>query len=203
MLESNFDARRALEARLTRLERQNRQLGRGLLALAAGVCVAAGAGWLAPARAPKTPAVLTARRFVVRDARGRRRIELGVGRHSGSNYVRLYTRHGLLAAELAVWPRVGPALRLLDGRRTPRVDLSYLPGVGSSLELFDAHGHPHLVLLQNGRDRPSIRLSDAEGRGLLLGCARVRLKPKQPPERTPANSLLKLGARGRVLWQAP
>lgn len=192
----------SLDARLLRLERQNRRLRRSLLALAACMAALAGLGWLAPA-SHRLPAAIEARSIVLRDALGRRRIELGTGRHGGSGFLRLYSRHGKLSAELAVWPHVGPALRLLDAHRTPRVDLSYLTGVGSSLELFDARGRRHVTILEAGQDRPSIRLSDADGRQVILGSARVRLAAREPPRRTPANTILRLGRNGRLLWQAP
>ncbi len=192
----------ALESRLRKLEVQNRRLRRGLLALALGLGLAAAPAWMPRPRSP-LPAVLAARSFVVRDALGRRRLVLGTGANSGSGYLRLYTPDGHMAAELAVWPRIGPALRLLDGHRTPRLDLSYLTGIGSSLEFFDARGRRHLAIRLSGNDRPAIQLNDNAGRRLVLGSARVRLLPGRPPQLTPANALLRLGRHGRLLWQAP
>ncbi len=204
----NFPARlQQLEAAIAAERRRN---WRWRLAAGAALLTLGLAGWAHPRRPAASsrlprPAgrVITARAFVVLDPAGRVRARLGMNPRSGNCYLRLYSPHGKLMAEVADWPGLGPALRLLDVHRTPRVDLSYLQGVGSSLEMFDPRGKFRVSLREQGDNLASLQLRDGAGRALLAGNITAHLSPTGPAHHLPTDSLLLYGAHGRLRWQAP
>ncbi len=203
-----------IQAHLEQLEAamaaERRRGWRWRLAAGAALLTLGLAGWVRPRR-PASPSrllrpagrVITARAFVVTDPAGRVRARLGMNPRSGNCYLRLYSPHGKLMAEVADWPGLGPALRLLDVHRTPRVDLSYLQGVGSSLEMFDPRGKFRVSLREQGDDLASLQLRDGAGRALLAGNVTAHLSPTGPARRLPTDSLLLYGAHGRLRWRAP
>lgn len=200
---------RQLEAEVAADHRRGRRFQRWRLAAGAALLTLGLAGWVRPWRPASAPRlrpagrVITARAFVVRDRAGRVRARLGMNPRSGNCYLRLYSPHGKLMAEVADWPGLGPALRLLDVHRTPRVDLSYLQGVGSSLEMFNPHGKFRVSLREKGDNLASLQLRDGAGRAFLAGNVSAHLSPTGPARRLPTGSLLLDGAHGRLRWRAP
>ncbi|MBI1797187.1 MAG: hypothetical protein HYR74_09060 [Candidatus Eisenbacteria bacterium] len=123
--------------RITRLERQVRWLSSlaTLLALAFAALIA----WQFY---PRTQPI-TATGFILRDAQGRRRAELGM-RPDGGPMLRLDNTEERARAMLFMRPDGSVGLRLGDGRGVSRAELSV-----------------------NDRGRPELSVSDADGR--LLG----------------------------------
>ncbi len=123
--------------RIERLERQNRrfkQAGAAVLMLV-GAAIAMG-----QARSPRT---IEAERFILRDAQGRPRIEIGTPRFSGAAV-------GLASDEPAIWimDEKGQArtsisadyVGLATSQGKPLADLQANSDAGASLNLFGANG---------------------------------------------------------------
>lgn len=134
----------SLAERVNRVERQNRRLRIGVVvALLLIVAVAASAVSLVKARKPKA---LEAERFVLRDADGKMRADLGLTKEKR------------------------PALTLYDAKGTARVSLD-LAEEGPSLVMHNAQGKKQ-VALTTTKHSNSLHISDGNGRrriSLLVG----------------------------------
>jgi hypothetical protein len=113
MVEAALDLRTITE-RLERVESQDRQLRRIVIALLLGVVVGAGLGLYAS----KPPTVVEAREFVLRDDDGNMRA-LWTTSASGVSSLHLLDRAGAAHASLSVTPKGAPRLALVDSRGNP------------------------------------------------------------------------------------
>ncbi|HUT75989.1 MAG TPA: hypothetical protein VM221_14275 [Armatimonadota bacterium] len=167
--------------RLERLERQNRRLRWG------GVAVAALLGGLLVMGATSPP-IVEAERFVVRDAEGTVRAVLGVPDEGLSKTLKLdqrgallalYNTHGKVRTVLSIGPegpeRVEvPRLEMMDATGGPRVDLN-VGSLGPRLLLADERtiARVGLSLL---RGRPALSLLDPDSK------AQATLRLEKPGE---------------------
>ena len=124
----------ALQTRLQRLERQNRVFRRGALAMAIIASVAV----LVAAQAPPRSQTMQSERFTLKDAQGRERAWLGMGREGP--VLRFLNENGRERAGLEMG-REGIVLRVLDSRGRLQTGLS-LENSGVAVVSIDATGRP-------------------------------------------------------------
>jgi len=149
----------ALQARVTRVERQARWLTAmttvlALLSMALLV-------WQFGMREP----VLQARGFVLRDAQGRARAELKV-REDGSPILRLNNLYGRSRATLQMLDDGMVALRMMDTDGVLRAELRLEKSGEPSLLLSGKNGQPRVLLAtdeQGGSGTQSVVLRDRSG----------------------------------------
>ena len=171
-----------LEARVGKLERQNRRLKR----VGLGVIAAVGAALLlGQARAPRT---VTAESFVLLDTAGRVRAELGSNK-VGEAYLLLRDAerqervalqqmkdgaalvlrdaNGRMAVMLSADKVVGPGLYLHDPKGRGRTALALSEAIGSYLSFTDANDKIWL-LLEGDEEGGALSLNDGNGKTRLL-----------------------------------
>lgn len=161
-----------LARRVAELERHNRRLHRVVVLLACG-----GLGWLVagprleaqdPGKAAR-PRSVAAEQFLVVDAAGGTRAELGMAKDGP--LLRLLDGAGRSRAELAVG-KDGPFSVLQDEHGRPRISLGLRPE-GSVLRLDDANGHLRMafglrpegsfIRLDDEGQRPRVGLTTGRG----------------------------------------
>jgi hypothetical protein len=124
----------ALQTRLERLERQNRVLRRGGLAM----LLVAGAAVLVAAEAAPKGQIMQGERFSLKDAQGRERAWLGIGREGP--VLRFLNENGRERAGLEMG-REGIVLRVLDSKGYLQTGLS-LEKSGVAVVSIDEAGTP-------------------------------------------------------------
>jgi hypothetical protein len=151
-----------LEERLTRLERMNRRLTLSLVlagGMVATLVVLAVGGCTGPTAPPES---ITARQFVLVDAKGKRRATLGTTTDRAGLWV--FDEGGKTRAMLGMF-RDGPGLDLVDEGGKTRVGLA-LTKDGPSLTLFDEKGQNAAAsLVVNPAGQPGLWLLGMKGEG--------------------------------------
>ena len=192
-----------LEARLAKLERQNRRWKHlGLLFL-----LIAGSGFLLaqaprkPARAAPAPATPTAsydtlvvHRLELRDKAGKLR---GLWWLDGLGpTLTLFDAAGKLRAVLGV-EADGPSLALYDTAGKPRAGLR-VGAKGPELALFDAAGKPRAWLTED-----SLHLEDAQQFRAVVGVTGLKTIETGERHTTSAAAVTLFDKDGEVIWRAP
>jgi len=127
-------------ARLSRLERQNRRMKLGMVAM---LVLVVGLASVAAYR----PRVVEANEFVLRDERGRLRAHLGFPRGGGRPRLGFYDTKGRLRARLGFSRRQrGPALEFRDAQGRSRVSLWFHPLFDAGLAFSDESGEWRLSM---------------------------------------------------------
>ncbi len=156
----------SVEQRLRRVERENRRIKLGMLAV---MLVTGSLFLLGQSRPARVPELIKAQKFQVVDREGRVRIMLGVsGDGSGDSraIVGLQDRSNRVLAVLAVSEYGGSALTLNDVNEKPLVVLAGLGYGTSGLTFNDKDGNARAVLTvwperQGEQATPSLRILDA------------------------------------------
>jgi hypothetical protein len=206
----------ALADRLEQVERQNRTLKCAGIAILLIVCAAVLMG---PARPPQT---VTAQKFVVADAEGTTRAELGIfgktpGFHlygtnnkerpqvsvfasSDGGGVTFFSADGVPSALLQT-TKDGAVLNLFEAEGKGTVHL----GVGSfDFRKPDSGGHQTQYLLVLGDVAgPSIEIEDKHGFKAVTGVVHLQTPEKGESSRTSAASVRLFDKDGKELWSAP
>jgi len=148
-----------LEERVESLERSNRRLKLWVLVVLAVV-----GGLVCIAATQPVANVVRAQRFELVDAKGKVRIQLGIGGKDGqAPGAGLFDEKGQLRAALAVGADGSPFLSLYDEKGNGRAGLSAVPE-GTGLTLYDekGKGRAGLSLVANGN--PLLGLYDEKGK---------------------------------------
>ena len=138
----------ALEARLTRLERQNRWLWLGLVVMLAGALAQVTVG-----QAASAPRTLEAEQFLVRDASGRTLALLGADA-AGNAALAFNDAGGKTRAALGLKSDGTSGLMLNDQRGDKRASLSTQSSGKAGLSLFDDQGKIRAGIALNERGIP-------------------------------------------------
>jgi hypothetical protein len=192
-----------LEARLEKLERQNRRLKRvGLLFL-----LIAGAGFLLaqvprkPARAAPVPAAraatydtLVVHRLELRDEAGKLR---GVWNTTDEDATFWLNDTAGKPRALLVVSAYGPSLQLYDAAEKTRAALNVVADV-PGLWLADAAGKPRARLYE-GR----LSVTDAQGFKAIVGVADLQTVMTGESHTTSAAAVTLFGKDHEVIWRAP
>jgi hypothetical protein len=208
----------AIMARIGRLERENRRFKRGaivFLVMAASVGLMAQTRQSAPAsgqkpkgRAPAAPApaaapagptAVEAQGFILKDANGKVRAELGLAGGSPSLKFRDESGSALVSLSLNEGP-AGPVLLLSDPQHHASVALSVLEKAGPQLSLT---GERADIQLRMGvtPDGTTLELSDKDGFTTSIGNGIV---PKNGQvKKTSAASIVLYNKERKVLWSQP
>jgi hypothetical protein len=185
--------------RLENLERQNRRLrsqGLAFLVLSVGLLVACQL---------HRSGVVEAQRFVLRDSRGRTRIEIATrSEFPAAQGLRYVPERGKLV------PEDRPTLAILGEDGEVRTVL----GAGE-LDLGDTNASSRVSVLAYRMERydpkrdelrdigPAIKVSDENGNAACLGGCEITAPSGAHPQLTPAASLVLSGKDGKVIWRAP
>jgi len=154
---TSTEATASLEARVTVLELQNRRFRR-FLVLSGSLILPL---FLLAAKKEKT---VRANGFILEDASGRPRAEIGFDKR-GSPGLNIYSGAGKAEVVLGFDERQKPNLNLNDGNETKRL------GMG-----FDTEGFPGIdVLGSDGTERVSVGLDDHEQGEISVGDGRPRI----------------------------
>jgi hypothetical protein len=192
-----------LGKRLERVERSVRRyraaLGIAGLLLAGGLLITATLSATGRAlTSTSAPAQIVARSFVLVDANGRTRAELGID--ALGPFLRLLDKAGNMRVTLDTAGEV-PAPAVHDKAGNMRAD-GYLLG-GPSLGLFDKAGKQRVTLGVVG-DAPGLSLYDTAGNlRAALGTVPLENTATGSTETRAESSLVLFNQRGRVLWKAP
>jgi len=205
----------AILARIARLERENRRLKQGaivFLVMIASVGLMAqtrqnppaarpkGRAPAAPApAAPAGPTAVEAQGFILKDANGKVRAELGLAGGSPSLKFRDESGSALVSLSLNEGP-AGPVLLLSDPQHHASVALSVLEKAGPQLSLT---GERADIQLRMGvaPDGTTLELSDKEGFTTSIGNGIV---PKNGQvKKTSAASIVLYNKERKVLWSQP
>jgi len=178
--------------RLEKLERQNQRLRR---AACAALAVVTAFVMIGQAPASRT---VSGNRFVLLDAQGRTRAELGL--KDGSPGLVLLDANEKVQAALVVSPS-GPGLGLFDASGHGRAALT-LTAEGPILSLRDANDKPQVSLAVTA-DGPGLDLQDAEGFSTSVGVAETLSPTTGEKRKTSAASVVLFDSKGTVVWRAP
>lgn len=208
----------AIVARIGRLERENRRFKRGaivFLVMIASVGLMAQTRQSAPASgqkpkartpaapaaaaAPAGPTAVEAQGFILKDANGKVRAELGLAGGSPSLKFRDESGSALVSLSLNEGP-AGPVLLLSDPQHHASVALSVLEKAGPQLSLT---GERADIQLRMGvtPDGTALELSDKDGFTTSIGNGIV---PKNGQvKKTSAASIVLYNKERKVLWSQP
>ena len=169
---------------LDRLERENRRLKRVAVTLLTGIAALAMMGQAVP-----KSRIVEAEKFILKDANGRRRAELGL--QDGSPGLYIYSQAGQLREELKDSDKT-VGLGLIDNG-TPRVvlALSQAGQVGLGLQDKDGTARALLNILPNGFG--FLCLADKDGKD----CAALFTLPNGSPGLEIYDKI------GKIVWKAP
>lgn len=121
-----------------------------------------------PQRSPK---MIEAQGFLVRDAEGRERARLTVG-DDGSPRLVFLDAMGRVRAQISVGPGGTPGIRLLDPSQKAEIGLA-VSGTRPGLILNDRTGHPRAGLCVQDDGSPLLSFRDQQGKlRLVLDCLR-------------------------------
>jgi hypothetical protein len=197
-----------------RLERENHRLKRGALAL---LLLVASVGLMAqtkptapsitqrrrppaPAPAPAGPTAVEAQGFILKDANGHVRAELGLTGSSPSLKFKDENGSALVTLALNSDAPSGPMLLLSDPQHHASVALSVLEHAGPQ---FSLTGERADIQLRMGvaPDGTTLELSDKDGFTTSIGNGVV---PKSgQAKQTSAASIVLYGKQRKVLWSVP
>jgi hypothetical protein len=206
----------AILARIARLERANRRLKQGAIVF---LVMIASAGLMAQTRqsapaasqrpkgraaapapaAPAGPTAVEAQGFILKDANGKVRAELGLTGGTPSLKFRDESGSALVSLSLNEGPG-GPVLLLSDPQHHASVALSVLEKAGPQLSLT---GERADIQLRMGvsPDGTTLELSDKEGFTTSIGNGIV---PKNGQvKKTSAASIVLYNKERKVLWSQP
>jgi len=183
---------KAIRERVSKLEKQNRRLQRGMIAMLAALT-----GFLAMGQAPAEPKIVEAQKFVLKDRDGSIRGWVGsVGK--GSEIVL-----GNDQAQPMITLRVSTDAGDLHfyGNRRSGMNLGMNSGIPSIAILDgDSHGQVEIGFENHG---PSLRLEDSNGFRAIVGTAPAEYAPSGPSRIMPAASVILSDKNKKVLWKAP
>jgi hypothetical protein len=206
----------ALLSRVERLEKENRRLKQGALAF---LLLIASVGLMAqtkqkpsapsssqrqkgraPAPAPAGPTAVEAQGFILKDANGHVRAELGLTGSSPSLKFKDESGSALVTLALNADAPGGPLLLLSDPQHHASVALSVLEHAGPQLSLT---GERADIQLHMGvaPDGTTLELSDKDGFTTSIGNG-VVAKNNQAKQ-TSAASIVLYGKQRKVLWSVP
>lgn len=190
---------RELVARLAKLERSNRRLKHGALAV---VVLAAALGAMAATR--PVPDKITAHEFNLVDAAGKVRVNISlaggeptIAFNDAREFTRLQMDLAMGEPHIQLWDA---AVRPSERRWVPVAD-PRIPDIA----IFSAQGSaPAIVLGVGAKDTPSITLSDSHGFGMNLGSTGMVTRAGAT-QQTSAASITMFGndKNHHVIWQAP
>lgn len=196
MSEANMES---LARRLERVERENRRLRRGAVAVV-GVIVAA----ILMGQGGSKGRIIEAEGFHLMDAAGARRGGLFTS-PDGAVGLALYGKDGKALAMLAVEADTSPSLWFTDKDGNTRVRL----GIGSKennapFNLGAPGGKASVALFAKPDGTASLNLFDKEGKErATLGHTALEMLRTGAVEQTAASSLVLFDKEGKVLWKAP
>jgi hypothetical protein len=204
----------ALLSRVERLEKENRRLKQGALAVLLAI---ASVGMMAqtkqpapsstqkrrppaPAPAPAGPTAVEAQGFILKDLNGHVRAELGLT--GGSPSLKFKDENGSTLVTLALNSDApgGPMLLLSDPQHHASVALSVLEHAGPQLSLT---GERADIQLHMGvaPDGTTLELSDKDGFTTSIGSGVVAKNGQA--KQTSAASIVLYGKQRKVLWSVP
>jgi len=198
-----------LEARIERLERQNRLFRRGALTCLIGLVSVGLMGQTkhprkAPPAAPAAPVLpekIEAGSFILKDSTGKTRAELSMAGTGPTLKLRDENGAALLTLSLNDSSPRGPMMLLSDSQNHAGFSLSVLEGMGSQLSLVGAR--PDIqARMEVAPEGTSFEMSDADGFTTSIGSGMQASKGKQP-KKTTAASVILYGKERKVLWSAP
>ena len=202
---------RSLESRIDQLEKERRMGKRiGLVSLLFLACI----GLMgqakqrrAPTPSPATPSptlgpkIVEAESFVLKDANGRVRAELGMSGAGPSLKLKDEKGSALVTLSLNDSAPGGPLLLLSDPQHHASFALSVLDGAGSQLSLGGER--PDIQLrLHATPDGTALELSDKDGFSTTIGNG-VQASKNGKTKKTSAASIALFGKDRRVLWSTP
>lgn len=203
----------ALLSRVERLERENRRLKRGALAVLLAI---ASVGLMAqtkqtapsstqrrrpaPAPAPAGPTAVEAQGFILKDSNGHVRAELGLTGSTPSLKFKDENGSALVTLALNSDAPGGPMLLLSDPQHHASVALSVLEHAGPQLSLT---GERADIQLHMGvaPDGTMLELSDKDGFTTSIGNGVVAKNGQA--KNTSAASIVLYGKQRKVLWSVP
>ncbi len=175
-----------LEARVERLERENRRIRRGAFI---ALVVIAGLIFMGQTSEPGISNVLRTRRLVIEDESGTMRLGLGVT--SGGSGLLMFDETGKRRLSLLLVNGT-PQMMMCDKGGTSRALLS-ADSAGPGLILCDEAGEARGAFVLPKSTGPGLALRDQKGgMRVYLG-----LDPKDQP------TLLALSAEGNIIWKEP
>jgi hypothetical protein len=199
-----------LEARIERLERQNRIFRRGALTCLIGLVSVGLLGQTKhPRKAPPTaataapvmPEKIEAGSFILKDSNGKTRAELSMAGTGPTFKLRDESGTALMTLSLNDSSPHGPMMLLSDPQNHAGVSLSVLEGMGSQLSLVGAR--PDIqARMEVAPEGTTFEMSDADGFTTSIGSGMQASKGKQP-KKTTAASVTLYGKDRKVLWSAP
>jgi hypothetical protein len=199
-----------IEARIKRLEKENRRLQRGglifLVAMASLVLMGQtqhkSTRSATPASSPPAalPKNIEAESFILKDPAGKARAELSMGGTGPS--LKLLDQNGsaLITLSLNDAAPAGPFVLLSDPQHHAGMSISVLEGAGSQLSLTGegAAGQAHIGVTGDGT---SLELSDRDGFSTSIGNGMQPTKSGQV-KKTSAASITLFNKDRKVLWSA-
>ena len=202
---------RSLESRIDQLEKERRMGKRiGLASLLFLACI----GLMgqakqrrAPTPSPATPSptlgpkIVEAESFVLKDANGRVRAELGMSGAGPSLKLKDEKGSALVTLSLNDSAPGGPLLLLSDPQHHASFALSVLDGAGSQLSLGGERPDSQLRLHATP-DGTALELSDKDGFSTTIGNG-VQASKNGKTKKTSAASIALFGKDRRVLWSTP
>jgi hypothetical protein len=208
-----------IEARIARLEQQNRRWKQGAFVCVLAVSAVALMGQTqtspgpkkttkkpapaspAPPAAPVIPDRLEAQSFVLVDAAGKSRAELAVG-GTGPSF-RLLNPAGSAEVTISLNDNApgGPVVLLSDPDHKAGLTMSVLAGAGSQLSLHgeNADAQVHLGVTKDGT---AVELFDPDGFSTSLGNG-TKVNKSGKAQQTTAASITLYNKDRKVLWAAP
>lgn len=230
-MDENTGTNQGILARLERLERENRRLKRSaLVAVAVAASFVVSLGVLgqtqttqhkAPATRAKKPAApataaatappptapfampknIEAESFVLKDANGRVRAELGMSGEGPSLKFRDQSGTALVTLSLLDSAPGGPLLLLSDGQHRSSLSMSVASGSGSQLSLIGERAdiQAHIGVAPDGT---TLELTDKDGFTTSIGNG-VKAAKNGQAKTTTAGSITLYGKDRKVLWSAP
>ena len=208
-----------IEARITRLEQQNRRYKQSALVCLLAVAAVGIMGESlssqtpksrakkAPATAPASPPVpvipdkLQAQSFVLVDAAGKSRAELAMG-GTGPSF-RLLNPSGSAEVTISLSDNApgGPVVLLADPDHKAGLTMSVLSGAGSQLSLHGENpdAQVHLGVTKDGT---AVELFDPDGFSTSLGNG-TKVNKSGKAQQTTAASITLYNKDRKVLWAAP
>lgn len=207
------DEHKVIVSRIERLERENRRLKSGALAI---LVAAASIGLMGqtqskkktvpkPAPAPPAPVVLPkdieAESFALKDPNGKKRAELAMSATGPS--LKLLDQNGsaLVTVSLNDAAPGGPVILLSDTQHKAGLSMSVLENAGAQLSLNGPTDgvQTHLGATPEGA---TMQLTDSEGFSMSIGNGMRPAKNGQARKNTAASIAL-LNKDGKVLWSQP